>query len=391
MTDGAITPGERIGATGSPRRRPRTLHATRARAGPSRPRPGGAEPHGGCADRRRRRRRRRGLARGPGNRPRGATGAGAGRLAGSRGDPVRHPRAVQPPGPDTALCARPSPRPGSPGWWPAVRDPNPLVDGRGSDSCGRPASRWPRASSRKSAPTWSLGSRPTFRPGCRSSRSRWRRRSTARRPRGTDRPAGSPARRPGRTFIRLARSGAVVVGAGTAAADDPSLTVRLAGYGAGTASGAGRRPGPDPGDRRDVRRCRTHPGHDDDPAPRRGSGAWAVRGADVLCSRPDRDGGVPLAALMATLGKREVQEVLLEGGPTLAWSAVRDGLVDRFVLYLASKLAGGRDAPGHPRRATASVIAIALRADRVGGADGRGPASRGEPRSEGRDDVHGDR
>jgi diaminohydroxyphosphoribosylaminopyrimidine deaminase/5-amino-6-(5-phosphoribosylamino)uracil reductase len=38
--------------------------------------------------------------------------------------------------------------------------------------------------------------------------------------------------------------------------------------------------------------------------------------------------------------------VLLEGGPTLAASAVRDGLVDRVTLFLAPKLLGGVGAPG---------------------------------------------
>ena len=49
---------------------------------------------------------------------------------------------------------------------------------------------------------------------------------------------------------------------------------------------------------------------------------------------------------MAHLGKRDVQGVLLEGGPTLAWSFVRERLVDRVVLYLAPKLIGGSEAPG---------------------------------------------
>jgi diaminohydroxyphosphoribosylaminopyrimidine deaminase/5-amino-6-(5-phosphoribosylamino)uracil reductase len=38
--------------------------------------------------------------------------------------------------------------------------------------------------------------------------------------------------------------------------------------------------------------------------------------------------------------------VLLEGGPTLAWGAVEEGLVDQVVVYLAPKLIGGVDAPG---------------------------------------------
>ena len=55
--------------------------------------------------------------------------------------------------------------------------------------------------------------------------------------------------------------------------------------------------------------------------------------------------GVGLTALMGDLGKRDLQGVLLEGGPTLAWSAVEEGLVDTIVLYLSPKLLGGRDAP----------------------------------------------
>jgi diaminohydroxyphosphoribosylaminopyrimidine deaminase/5-amino-6-(5-phosphoribosylamino)uracil reductase len=55
---------------------------------------------------------------------------------------------------------------------------------------------------------------------------------------------------------------------------------------------------------------------------------------------------VPVDALVAWLGKRDVQGVVLEGGPTLAWSAVRAGVVDELVLYTAPLLIGGRDAPG---------------------------------------------
>jgi diaminohydroxyphosphoribosylaminopyrimidine deaminase/5-amino-6-(5-phosphoribosylamino)uracil reductase len=48
---------------------------------------------------------------------------------------------------------------------------------------------------------------------------------------------------------------------------------------------------------------------------------------------------------VADLGKRDVQGVLLEGGPTLAFAAVEDGLVDTIVVYLAPKLIGGDEAP----------------------------------------------
>ena len=55
-----------------------------------------------------------------------------------------------------------------------------------------------------------------------------------------------------------------------------------------------------------------------------------------------------LPDLLAHLGKRDVQGVLLEGGATLAWSFVEQRLIDRVVLYLAPKLVGGADAPGDP-------------------------------------------
>ena len=38
--------------------------------------------------------------------------------------------------------------------------------------------------------------------------------------------------------------------------------------------------------------------------------------------------------------------MVLEGGPTLAWSAIRDGVVDQLVLYVAPMLVGGREATG---------------------------------------------
>jgi diaminohydroxyphosphoribosylaminopyrimidine deaminase/5-amino-6-(5-phosphoribosylamino)uracil reductase len=72
--------------------------------------------------------------------------------------------------------------------------------------------------------------------------------------------------------------------------------------------------------------------------------AWASAGAEVVVYEPESD-VVPLPTLVADLGKRDVQGVLLEGGPTLAFAAVEDGLVDTIVVYLAPKLIGGDEAP----------------------------------------------
>ncbi|TMK96470.1 MAG: bifunctional diaminohydroxyphosphoribosylaminopyrimidine deaminase/5-amino-6-(5-phosphoribosylamino)uracil reductase RibD, partial [Actinobacteria bacterium] len=135
-------------------------------------------------------------------------------------------------------------------------------------------------------------------------------------------------------------------GVGTALADDPSLTVRLDGYRGRhplrvVVDGRGRLPasaavldGTAPALIATVAAS---------PETR---AAWEGRGAEVLVLDPDADGGVPLGGLMAALGKREVQTVLVEGGSALAWSAVQGGVVDRLVLYLAPKLVGGTAAPG---------------------------------------------
>ena len=140
---------------------------------------------------------------------------------------------------------------------------------------------------------------------------------------------------------------AVMVGAGTVAADDPSLTVRDPGY-RGPAplrvvvDGSGRVPptavvfdGVAPLLIATTERV----------AASRIS-AWCDAGADVVVFGADVTGGVSLLELMEHLGKRDVQGVLVEGGATLAWSLVRDGLVDRVVVYVAPKLVGGADAPG---------------------------------------------
>jgi diaminohydroxyphosphoribosylaminopyrimidine deaminase/5-amino-6-(5-phosphoribosylamino)uracil reductase len=96
------------------------------------------------------------------------------------------------------------------------------------------------------------------------------------------------------------------------------------------------------------------------------------------------DGRVPLPALMAVLGKRDVQAVLLEGGPTLAWSAVEEGLVDRVVVYLAPRIVGGEDAPSVLGGRGFAPIAKALQL-RIYSADAVGEDLRVEA------DVHRDR
>ncbi len=70
---------------------------------------------------------------------------------------------------------------------------------------------------------------------------------------------------------------------------------------------------------------------------------WTATGAQVALLDRDADGRVCSTSLAEELGKRDVQGLVFEGGPTLAWSAVREGLIDRIVCYLAPLLVGGVD------------------------------------------------
>ena len=67
--------------------------------------------------------------------------------------------------------------------------------------------------------------------------------------------------------------------------------------------------------------------------------ALRARGAEVL-RLPALDGRVDLAALLAELGLRGVNEVHVEGGPRLSGALLEAGLVDEVLLYLAPSLIG---------------------------------------------------
>ena len=56
--------------------------------------------------------------------------------------------------------------------------------------------------------------------------------------------------------------------------------------------------------------------------------------------------GVDLEAGIKHLGAMGIVDLLVEGGPTLAASLLEGGLVDRLVIYLGAKLAGGTGLPG---------------------------------------------
>lgn len=71
--------------------------------------------------------------------------------------------------------------------------------------------------------------------------------------------------------------------------------------------------------------------------------AYEAAGCQVLVL-PERNGHVDLNALMDELGRREIDSVLLEGGGTLNWAALEQGVVQKVLAYIAPKLAGGKEA-----------------------------------------------
>jgi diaminohydroxyphosphoribosylaminopyrimidine deaminase/5-amino-6-(5-phosphoribosylamino)uracil reductase len=143
-------------------------------------------------------------------------------------------------------------------------------------------------------------------------------------------------------------SDAILVGSGTLAHDDPELTVRDERFADARApirvvvDSSGR---VDPSARLFDAAAPTLVATTDAPADAT-LDAWRDSGAEVLVLDRDVDGRVSLGALLDVLGKRDVQGVLVEGGARLAWSMLRDELVDRIVLYVAPKVLGGAAAAG---------------------------------------------
>lgn len=59
---------------------------------------------------------------------------------------------------------------------------------------------------------------------------------------------------------------------------------------------------------------------------------------------PRGNGGVDMEALMDELGRREIMTLLIEGGGTTHASAFEAGIVDKALFFVAPKIAGGREA-----------------------------------------------
>jgi diaminohydroxyphosphoribosylaminopyrimidine deaminase/5-amino-6-(5-phosphoribosylamino)uracil reductase len=67
------------------------------------------------------------------------------------------------------------------------------------------------------------------------------------------------------------------------------------------------------------------------------------KGAEIIIA-PLKNNRVNLTYLMKELGKLKIDSVLLEGGSTLNYSALEEGIVDKVVSFIAPKLIGGTNA-----------------------------------------------
>jgi diaminohydroxyphosphoribosylaminopyrimidine deaminase / 5-amino-6-(5-phosphoribosylamino)uracil reductase len=68
-------------------------------------------------------------------------------------------------------------------------------------------------------------------------------------------------------------------------------------------------------------------------------------GVEVLCVPPGVDARVDIAAVLAQLGRRECNELLVEAGPTLASRMLALDLCDELIVYVAPKILGADAKP----------------------------------------------
>jgi diaminohydroxyphosphoribosylaminopyrimidine deaminase/5-amino-6-(5-phosphoribosylamino)uracil reductase len=163
--------------------------------------------------------------------------------------------------------------------------------------------------------------------------------------------AGAPGRKPlaitgeaarDRVHLLRAQSDAIMVGIGTALADDPMLTCRLPGMEKYSPvrvvlDSALRLP---PGSRlarsaRDVPVWVVTGGE----ASRAAENALLREGVTVLRAAQS-DGRLDLAAVLKLMGARGVTRLMVEGGPTLAAALLAADLIDEAVLFQSSKVVG---------------------------------------------------
>jgi diaminohydroxyphosphoribosylaminopyrimidine deaminase / 5-amino-6-(5-phosphoribosylamino)uracil reductase len=63
----------------------------------------------------------------------------------------------------------------------------------------------------------------------------------------------------------------------------------------------------------------------------------------LIC--PVKDGKVDLGFVVHSLGSMGIDSIMIEGGSTLAFSALKEGVVDKVISFIAPKILGGVKAP----------------------------------------------
>ncbi|WP_092891114.1 bifunctional diaminohydroxyphosphoribosylaminopyrimidine deaminase/5-amino-6-(5-phosphoribosylamino)uracil reductase RibD [Roseicitreum antarcticum] len=136
---------------------------------------------------------------------------------------------------------------------------------------------------------------------------------------------------------------AVLVGVGTALADDPDLRVRDLGVAHQPvrliADSTLRLP-PDSRLGRTARDVPVGVLHGMT-APRAAQDAWAATGARLIACNSDADRQLDMADALSQLAVLGLTRILCEGGGTLAATLLRQGLVDRLICISAGKVIGG--------------------------------------------------
>ena len=156
--------------------------------------------------------------------------------------------------------------------------------------------------------------------------------------------------------LRLAHD-AVMVGSGTALADDPDLTVRE--------MGAPHQPvrvvldrmlrhSPESRLGRSARETPVWLLHSSS-APQAARSDWADAGA-TLVECPETQGRLDLTAALQTLAHKGLTRIFSEGGSTVAAGLVKAGLVDELALFSGALLIG---AEGHPSFGPLALAALA--------------------------------
>jgi diaminohydroxyphosphoribosylaminopyrimidine deaminase / 5-amino-6-(5-phosphoribosylamino)uracil reductase len=176
--------------------------------------------------------------------------------------------------------------------------------------------------------------------------------------------SGEASRR--RAHAWRAECDAVVVGVGTALADDPQLTARF--------PGVTRQPrrvvfdslGRLPLDAQLVRDARRTPLSVivSRAAPRAATDALEAHGADVIVATGENEPARVVSAL-DQLGAAGITSILLEGGPRLAGAFLDAGEIDQIRLFLAPLILGGRTARDPLEGEGAEQIADAVRAENL--------------------------